>query len=30
MAENYVGLLDATARRFPDATALRWDGGGHA
>jgi long-chain acyl-CoA synthetase len=30
MAENYVGLLDATARRFPDATALRWDGGGLA
>ena len=27
MAENYIGLLDATARRFPDATALRWDRG---
>jgi long-chain acyl-CoA synthetase len=27
MAENYVGLLEATARRFPDATAFVWDGG---
>jgi long-chain acyl-CoA synthetase len=27
MAENYVGLLDATARRFPDAPALVGDGG---
>ena len=27
MAENFVSLLEATARRFPEKTALVWDGG---
>ncbi|MFQ5902054.1 MAG: AMP-binding protein, partial [Candidatus Binatia bacterium] len=27
VSENFARLLEATARRFPDRTALVWDGG---